>query len=386
MPLPAEHSYLGTVCLSSKHRGHGRTARQLNCMTQTDNFPDQASIADRSHPGIADFAMRAVIFVVVASLAFLCWYLRHVLVAAYVSVVIAVILVAGAGGLKKVLPFNHYWAVLSTCVLILVGLSLVGFFLWPQLSVQYGDLVDRLSKALDTLEQTIGFSVDGSLGLDSASGPLSDLLGRLIPMAGTLLSILTGAVLVLVAGAFLAFDPQLYRDGLIKLVPPRFHGKTRNALDRTGDGLKMWLVGKLVSMAIVGTLTGLGAWWIGLPSPLALGAVAFLTEFVPLIGPLLGAVPALLLALAEGGQTLLWTILLYLVIQQVESNVITPMVQRRAVNVPPALFMLSVLCMGSLFGAIGVVLAGPLTVTFYILVRAIYVEGTLNVQLRKKKS
>nr|WP_258571078.1 AI-2E family transporter [Flavimaribacter sediminis] len=353
-------------------------------MTQTGAYSEKTS--EQSEPAIRGFAARSAIFVALASLAFLFWYLRQTLVVAYVSVVIAVILVAGADALRRVLPIDRRWRILATCTLIVLGLFLFGLFLWPQLSLQYDYLVDQLAEALDKLEQTTGFSVDGTLGLDNASGPLPDILGKVIPMAGTLLSILTGTVLVLLAGTFLALDPPLYRDGLVKIFPSRLHGEIRDAFDRTGKGLKMWLVGKLVSMAIVGVLTGLGVWIIGLPSPLALGAVAFLTAFVPLIGPLFGAVPALVLALADDGQTLLWTILVYMAVQMVESNLITPLIQRRAVNVPPALFMLSVLCMGSLFGAMGVVLAGPLTVTLFILARALYIERKLDVSDGKKSS
>ena len=325
-----------------------------------------------------EFVLRVVVALAILSLAFLAWHIRHALVTAYVSVVVAVILVAGAEVIRKLVPISHRWAVFAFGLSMLIAFVLFGYMLWPQLSIQYGDLLDQLSDAIDNLEQSTGLSIDGSLGLDNANGPLAGLWVNILPMAGTLLSVMTSLVLVVVAGTFLAISPKLYRDGLVKLFPSRHHHKLRDTLDRTGEGLKFWLVGKIVSMTIVGVLTIAGTWLIGLPSPLALGAVAFLTEFVPLVGPLFGAIPALLLAMAESGRVLLWTILAYLVIQQVESNILTPVIQRKAVNVPPALFMLSVLSMGALFGMIGIILAGPLTVTFFVLVQALYMEDALH--------
>lgn len=332
------------------------------------------------HLSYGEFVRRCVTAVVIAALAFLAWQLRHMVVVAFAAVVVAAIL-AGAGQLvRKALPVGHGTAVAGAGVAILFLLGVVGWFIWPQVQTQSSELLTRVPQALDALEQRFGIDLPESIsdiGLGS-DGLFGRIWGDVFSMAGTVFSALTGLVLVVVAGAFLASSPSLYRDGMILLVPREKHARAREALNRTGRGLELFLVGQIISMSIVGTLVGLGAWALGLPSPLALGLVAFLTEFIPLIGPIIGAVPGLLLASTMGWSTFLWALLLYVAVQQVESNLITPLVQRHMVTVPPALFMLSVVAMGALFGVVGVILAGPLTVALFVLVRTLYVEGALD--------
>ncbi|MGG5823842.1 AI-2E family transporter [Falsiroseomonas sp. HW251] len=190
--------------------------------------------------------------------------------------------------------------------------------------------------------------------------------------------LLTSLVLPVVVGAFLAADPGLYRRGLVKLFPKAQHDRIDDALLASGHALRAWLLATLLAMAIVGTLAGLGSWALGLPAPLAIGLFAGLTEFVPVIGPIAGAVPALLLSLGLGGYAFLWTLLLFVAIQQIESNVIMPVVQKRMVHLPPALTLVSVVAFGSIFGLPGAVLSAPLTVVAFVLVKKLYVRETLG--------
>jgi predicted PurR-regulated permease PerM len=181
-----------------------------------------------------------------------------------------------------------------------------------------------------------------------------------------------------VAGYFFASEPTIYKRGMVMLLPRDQQGRTEAALGHVGAGLFDWLKGQLVSMVIVGLLIGLGSWLIGLPAPLALGLFAGLFAFVPVIGPIVGAVPALALAAAQDGATLLWTAGLILVVEQVESNMIMPLVGQHTVHIPPALLMLNVFLFGALFGGVGVVVAAPLTVAVFVLVKKLYVVDVLD--------
>lgn len=201
---------------------------------------------------------------------------------------------------------------------------------------------------------------------------------RIASWGMTLVDAATGLILIVIGGVFLAADPGLYRRGAVMLLPKRHHARIDDALLTCGGALRLWLVAELIAMAIVGVLAGLGTWAIGLPAPLALGLFAGLTEFVPVVGPILGAVPALLLALTQGSSAVLWTLLLFLAIQQLESNVITPLLQRRMVTIPPALLLFVVLALWLLFGALGVIFGAPLTVVGYVLVKKLYVRQTLG--------
>ena len=131
-------------------------------------------------------------------------------------------------------------------------------------------------------------------------------------------------------------------------------------------------------MLLVGVVTTLGLYAIGLPSALALGLIAGLAEFVPLVGPVFSAIPALLVALSVGGQTVFWVLGLYIVVQQLEGNLITPVIQRQTVDLPPALTLFALIAIGVLFGPLGVLLSTPLAVVIFVCVKQLYVRETLH--------
>jgi predicted PurR-regulated permease PerM len=190
---------------------------------------------------------------------------------------------------------------------------------------------------------------------------------------------LADLLLIVFGGLFLAAQPGLYRQGFLLLLPPGgSRERVAGTLDASGTALRRWLLGQLVAMLLVFVLTGLGLWAIGVPAALALALLAGLAEFVPLIGPIVAAIPALLIALSDGWQTALWTLLLYLAIQQVESNLIMPVVQHRVVSLPPAVTLFAVVAFGLLFGSLGVLFATPLAVVVFVAVKKLWVRETLG--------
>lgn len=131
-------------------------------------------------------------------------------------------------------------------------------------------------------------------------------------------------------------------------------------------------------MSVIGALTTLGLWLIGVPSALALGLLAGLAEFVPLIGPIAAAIPALLVASSQGMDGVMLVAALYLVIQQLEGYLLTPLVTRELASVPPALTLFAIVAAGLALGVLGILFAAPLTVVAYLLVRKLYVEHALG--------
>ena len=209
-------------------------------------------------------------------------------------------------------------------------------------------------------------------------GPGGEVVANLGNIAVTVGNGIADTLLVVVGGIYLAAQPELYRTGAIKLVPKRGRDLAAQALDASARALKLWLLGRMVSMAVVGVLTWLGLAIIGVPSRCALGLLAALLEFVPFIGPIISAVPALLLALADSPEKAIWTALLFLAIQQFEGNVLEPLVQQRAVDLPPALLLFALVAGGLIFGIVGVILAAPFTVVVYVMVKRLYVQEALH--------
>jgi predicted PurR-regulated permease PerM len=239
----------------------------------------------------------------------------------------------------------------------------LGFRTTASVVARYGDTVvaDQLrSRMADA-------SPDGAALLAGVGAAVSTVTG----VAGAVLLAFVGAI-------YLAADPGLYQAGLLKLVPGPRRDLARVALGETARALRLWLLGQLVSMSVIGVLTGLGLAWVGLPSALALGLLAGLLAFVPLVGPIVSAIPALLLALADGAATVGWTLAVFVGVQQIEGNVVMPFVQRRMVDLPPALLLFAIVAAGTLLGPLGALLAAPLTVVVFVLVKRLYVREALD--------
>jgi predicted PurR-regulated permease PerM len=141
--------------------------------------------------------------------------------------------------------------------------------------------------------------------------------------------------------------------------------------------LTRWLIGQLLSMILVGVTTGVGLWLVGVPSPIPLALMEGLGQFVPVIGPWLGAAPGLIVGYSMGQETFLWTLLVYFVTTQFEANFFTPYVLRRMADVPMAISLFAVIGLGMLLGPLGVLLATPLSVVGFVLVREVYVKNML---------
>ena len=137
------------------------------------------------------------------------------------------------------------------------------------------------------------------------------------------------------------------------------------------------LLGQLIEMVLIGALSMIAVWMIGVPSPLALGLIAGIGEFIPYVGPLLAAIPALLVALTKSPEATLWTAVAYLIIHQIEGNIVAPLIQHRMVSIPPAVMLLGIVAITYLFGRPQSIFAAPIVVIFAG-VSLLYVRDTLG--------
>lgn len=359
----------------------------------------------RTGDALWGFAKRVLIAVAIAAAAYLLWRMRFTALMAFAAVIVAVLLLSLTDLLRRFLPLGQSWALAAAIIVVLLVLALMGWLIGAQVQSQIAEVWQRLPQGIETVEERLGIQLIGGgerggadqqreqgrgadppagqggtqAAQDSTTGRMAGRLASWATSFGfTVVDAVLSTLLAIIAGAYLAAQPALYRRGLTKLFPPNQHERISGTLSAMGAAMRGWLIGVLISMVIVGVLTGFGLWLIGVPAPLALGLFAGLTEFVPIIGPIIGAIPALLLALTEGGSTFLWTLLLFVVIQQVESNLIAPLVQRQMVSVPPALFVLAIAAFGALFGILGIVVAAPLLVVTYVAVKNLWVRDTLN--------
>ena len=178
--------------------------------------------------------------------------------------------------------------------------------------------------------------------------------------------------------AFLATSPQMYLTGGLRLLPIDWRPRGKEVAHQIGRTLQLWFLGQLIDMIIVGILIGAGLFLRGVPLALTLALIAAVLNFVPYVGALAGAVPAIVVAFSQSPTVALWVDLLFLSVQILEGNVIAPLIQKRTISLPPALTILCQTILGTLFGLLGLILATPLIAMMKTAVRLIYVEDMLE--------
>jgi predicted PurR-regulated permease PerM len=271
-----------------------------------------------------------------------------------------------------------------------LAISIIGF-----LSVFVGAFAlfgTQMASEFDTIRQTVPSAVEGlqgfldSYGMGGAVTQLAELgsedVSRIFSQAGGYAlaagSGVADLVLVMVGAIFMAINPGVYRRGFLLLIPSKTEPVVELALDDASKGLRGWMLGQAISSLLVGALTWAGLALLGIPAAGGLSIIAGLLDAIPMIGPIIAGVPAVLLAFTVSPLTALWTLLLFLGIQQLQGNFLQPMIQEHAVNIPPAVLLFAVLGFGLLFGFLGVILAAPLAIVSFIFVQRIYVKAILG--------
>ncbi|WP_152046471.1 AI-2E family transporter [Aureimonas psammosilenae] len=183
---------------------------------------------------------------------------------------------------------------------------------------------------------------------------------------------------VLFLAIFISWQPGLYRDGLVSLLPKAKRARVSDVLKKSAHSLIMWVAGDAISMALIFTISWIGLWAIGMQNAFLLALQAGLLAFVPTVGPFVAGVVIVLAGLGQGTEMALWALGVYVLIQGVESNVAQPVAQRFTSALPPALTLGVQVVFGLLFGLLGFVLAVPMVAVIVTLVRELYVEDVLG--------
>lgn len=338
-------------------------------------------LADESRRPSSDlhFAKRVTIALGIAAIGYFLWLTSDVLLLIFAAILVAVLLRSAASVLSAYAYVGERWS-LPLATLLVVGF-LAGFIyvFGAQLVGQLTQLGERLPEAIDAAGARVGIDqASQKLGEAISAEAGAGVLSRVTQWSYSLFGVLGNVALVFVAAVYFAIDPGLYRRGFAMVFPPEQRDRVFGALDATDHVLRYWLAGQFVTMLLVGVASTLAYWWIGLPSPVALGVIAGVTNFIPYLGPFLSAIPPIVFALSMNTEALVWTIAAVVLIQQFEGNIVTPLVQRRAVSLPPAVGIFAILVFGVTFGILGVFLAAPLAASLLVLIRKLWVRETLH--------
>jgi predicted PurR-regulated permease PerM len=304
---------------------------------------------------------------------FLAWMAAGTLFLVFAGLLFAALLDAGARGLAKLLPIHRHWNLTIVCLGLAV--AVVGFLVWSGLSValQIDQFVQALNKQLQSLEQSVanlGLVPGKEHGEPVTIGDLAHILfsnpNQLFGEAQNAFSRTIGgvgdAVIIVLIGVFVAADPLTYKHHFVELLPLRQRKRVGLLLDESATILRRWLVGQFAAMLLLAILTAIMLVAMGVPSPMLLGIQAGLFEFIPYLGAVVGALPILLLALPLGTFTLWVTLALYAVIHFAVGNIVVPMMQKRTLDLPPAVALAALALFGVVFGLASVAVATPLVV------------------------
>ncbi|OJA05613.1 hypothetical protein QHL1GM_09545 [Halomonas sp. QHL1] len=324
------------------------------------------------HQTFTECALIALTLVVVA---LILWKLVGLLILIFGAVVGACILQTCMMPLLRLGAPS--WLALTTVIITLtLALGLISWAFGAQVSSELESLSALLPEAWEQLQERLEGTQLAPL-INDAAERAGGVLENGISQVGMVVVSMGGSVVsffaLIVGMVYFAAQPDVYRRGLLLLAPIKSRPRLAEALDESGKALRFWLGGQLVAMVITGLLVGVSMWLLGVPAPIALGLIAGLLDFVPLVGPLIAAIPALLLAFTVSPQTTLFVLIAYTVIQQIEGNILQPLVQQRAVSLPPAMLLFSLFAASTLFGVAGLLLAAPLTVVAFVLVNRLYV-------------
>lgn len=266
--------------------------------------------------------------------------------------------------------------------LVLTALVIAGLLLYPTLAKQASQLAASLPDALSQLMERgralvdrLGIKVKGGGGSVSAqtlANAARRVLGGLLGLFSGVAAFFTGLIVVLFVPIYLAAMPKPAVNWVLRLFPPDRRGHTLEVLEKSYTSLLQWLYGRVFSMAVVGILSTVALYIIGVPGALLLGVFSGLVAFVPIIGSIVGAIPPLILALSGNPVDAIWVLLAYIVIQQIEGSLLTPMVMQKAVSLHPVVVIISVTVAGAAFGVLGSLLAVPAAVVANVVIEELW--------------
>ncbi|HEX3131043.1 MAG TPA: AI-2E family transporter [Thermoanaerobaculia bacterium] len=210
------------------------------------------------------------------------------------------------------------------------------------------------------------------------SGLVGAISGYLMSFLSSTVAVLTGVILILFLSIYIGMEPDLYKRGLLHLVPHRMRGRADEVLTAIGITLRKWLVTQLVAMVVIGVVTTIALTLLGIKAALPLGIIAGLLEFIPMAGPILSGIPAVAMGFLDSPQKALFVTLVYVGIQFFENHFLIPILMKEGVDLPPVLTLIGLAVMGVVFGFLGVLVAVPLLAAVMVAVKLLYVEGVVG--------
>ena len=382
----------------------------------------ESTYRDRKHRSIGwrskDVLRTAALVLAMYIVARLVWFASQLVLTAFLGILFGLAVSSGVDRLARHrIPRGGGAAIV---VLAFIGL-LVGFGAWvaPTIRAQSVELRERLPESIDRLQNWVDQHNGGLIGTiltpaksvarrDSSattSRPaladttrraassdttstfsLRDRIGEQLsgatryffPFLSSTLAALAGVLIIIFLSIYIGADPELYHRGLMQLFPQRGRHRAGEVLSAMANALRRWLVTQLIAMVVIGAVTTIALLLLRVKAPFALGILAGLLEFIPTVGPILSAVPAVAMGFLDSPQKALYVAIAFWGIQFAENHLLIPLLMKGGVDIPPALTILGQALMAMLFGFLGLMCAVPLIAATMVAVKMLYVEGVVG--------
>jgi predicted PurR-regulated permease PerM len=342
----------------------------------------------------------------------LLWLAHDLLFITFLGVLFGLAVGRGADVLERFRLPRGISAVLIVAAFlgIIIGL---GAWAAPTLRAQAGELQTQLPQALDRIEGWMDHHRAGFLGqfmparpapaakapapgaaapgapapaapTAKPAGPsdLSSQLGAvtryLFSFLSSTVAVLAGLLLILFTAIYIGAEPDLYYKGLLHLFPHEARPRAGEVLKAIGVTLRKWLVAQVIMMVVIGAIDAVGLSLLGVKAALALGLIAGLLEFIPMLGPILSAVPAIAMGFLDSPQKALFVALLCWGVQFLEGHILAPLLMKRGVDLPPVVTLIGLSLMAIVFGFLGMMVAVPVLAVVMVTVRMLYVEDVVG--------
>jgi predicted PurR-regulated permease PerM len=341
---------------------------------------------------------RTVVGVVFSTIFFLLlllfvYSIAEILVLLFLAVLFSLYLGAITDSLQRRFAVPRRAGLTLALLITAAALGGTGYLMVPPVAEQATELFYQLPRQLERWEvqlhhlardrpmvaNMLGQLEEGETYIGSVLAEIGNFFRGAVPYLFTGVRFIVHIASVFVMGVYLTLRPTLYREGLIALTPPVHRELVRDILTDLGTTLRAWIVGQLLTMFALGVLTWIGLSILGVPYALTFGVFTAIVAIVPFFGAMASTILPMLFVLSQGQTvTALLVLLVGILIQLIESNIISPMVMERKVNLPPVLTLLSVLVMAHLMELIGLLVAVPALATVMVIVRRIYVHRMLE--------
>ena len=343
------------------------------------------------------------------------WVANEIVIVVFLGTLFGIAVAAGVDRLERFRMPRGVGAAFVVIVFLMI-LYTLGSFVAPTIAEQGRELKQRLPDAVERVETWLNQRnpalMSSLLGSDStetpapAPGPthagaagdtanaahptststLRDNISKrlvssahyLFPFLTSTVEMIAGLLLIVMMSLYIGADPDTYRNGILHLFPKRKRERIAEVLTAMATMLRKWLVTQLIAMVAIGVVSTIALLALGVKAPFALGIIAGLLEFVPTIGPVLSAVPAIAMGFLDSPEKALYVGLAYIVIQQLENHLLIPLLMKGGMDLPPVLTIVTQGLMALLFGFLGLLIAVPLLAAVMVPIKMLYVEDALG--------